>query len=384
MIVGTSIDLIFAPDNDTNDLLGIDIMNGVTFAFLFNAVIAGVVEELIGRGWTRWNSQKSIILFLSIQTIFGFLLTGWSFGILIGIICLSTFIFYKKSARPTVALIVGTSLTFALAHMGRIIQISWTDIFYIMQNFGFGLVACYIALNHKLWHAMVFHSLWNLIAVIILSYGLFVAENEEISFTDGGICFEAKANLQPKGFEYSISDSLIHYNATIEGAVEHMLKETNNCLDIDPLDIHTLYRYDYDPMDANAYDISIRDEAHLLKPNKLRRVVRLMERNGIIALDTSYEKTQYIGMIDSTKGGDGAKGSYSLRDLVIDLRMKFQRAVFAEHGMDKEMALPNELEQEINRAKTWESCREIVGKYNLKCYEHQENKTQVIRITKKV
>ena len=365
------------PANDTAfGLISCDI----TFWTILGVTVIGAFEEYVFRGWTT-RYKKAILWSLIFQTVYCLFTAGWLIGAAVGILSVCIFFILKQTRHKRLLLIVSTSMFFALAHAGRFYVFTWSSLAFIVGTVGFGMVMGFVASCYKLRYAVLIHVFFNLVICIFAAYNQFRDDvHENVSFSDSFIRFESHRHRQAVPFDYSYSDTLVHYNATLGGMVEHMMGEYHKNLGFVPDELHVVYQYDYNPINPKCYDISIRSVSKVLSPADYREIVKVLNNHGLFNMDTTYQNRWLLDISVPSKACGQDDDGYQVKQLIVDLRFKYRIPVFVEAGTNKAFPLLNIISQKVRKANTLEDCIEMMNHYGINLYEDSLSKVQVINI----
>ncbi len=299
-----SIALLFIPGIDdgedpvTDSMF--DLLNTSFWLMLFVVGIAApVLEEFTFRLWgngKRWTGIVSSVL----MALFMWISFTWYVGLASLLAGLAFTLFIKDRNRRLLLMMLLSSLLFMVAHTGNYAGNFFATALAVVEKFGFALLASYLVINHNLLWSIILHVLNNSIACIILYFS--IAAIEPATFSSEG---QHQITLRPL-----ILDKSAELNYWEEKQGDTL--SYNNNLDIIAINLLEADRrssYMYDGKDSVFYyaqsPLHIRYNMQIIfesgEPYDYAAVVRTLEQNGCIKLDTTIEQAYMITIVDSTK-----------------------------------------------------------------------------------
>ena len=303
-ITVVSIALLFIPGIDD----GQDPVNGMMYNLLDSSfwlmlavvgIIAPVIEELTFRLWgngKRWTGIVSSVL----MALFMWGTFTWYVGLASLLAGLAVTLFVKDRNRRLLLMMLLSSLLFMVAHTGNYSGHFFATALAVVEKFGFALLASYLVINHNLLWSITLHVLNNSIACIILYFS--IAAIEPTTFTSEG---QHEITLRPLILDKNTE--LIYWGDFRGDTLTY-----NNTLDYIAIDLleteergngrlageDTVVFYAESTLQVK-YNMQVVFNPSV--PYDYAAVVRTLERNGWIKLDTTVEQAYMITIVDSSK-----------------------------------------------------------------------------------
>ncbi len=322
-ITVVSIALLFIPGIDD----GQDPVNGMMYNLLNSSfwlmlvvvgIVAPVIEELTFRLWgngKRWTGIVSSVL----MALFMWGTFTWYVGFASLLAGLAFTLFIKDRNRRLLVMMIFSSLLFMVAHTGNYSGNFFATALAVVEKFGFALLASYLVINHNLLWSITMHVLNNSIACIILYFS--IAAIKPTTFTSEG---QHEITLRPlildKHTELNYwgdfrGDTLTYNNNLDYIAISLLETEEHGNGRLAGED--TVVFYADSPLHVK-YNMQVVFDP--TKPYDYAAVVRTLECNGWIKLDTTVEQAYMITIIDSSKSttegslyNDKWMGAYTLQ-----------------------------------------------------------------------
>ena len=296
-----SIALLFIPGlDDGQDPVG-DLMynlldKGFWLLLLIVGIIMPVFEECTFRLWGNGKMATGIISSILMS---GFMmLYGWWAGLISLVATLGVTLFVKDRNRRLLAMMLLSSVLFMLAHTANYGGALIPTIVALVEKFGFALLASYLVINHNLLWSIALHVANNSLACLAIYIGL--ANISPTTFSGEGHQIEIRPLILDKNAEIrywpTISGDTLTYNNNLDLMAINLLEWDSS---------HS-YSYFYDTVvyyESSAthvkYNMQVVFDAD--KPHDYTAVVRTLERNEWIKMDTTVEQAYMITVLDSTK-----------------------------------------------------------------------------------
>ena len=191
-----------------------------------------------------------------------------------------------------------SSVLFMLAHTANYGGALIPTIVALVEKFGFALLASYLVINHNLLWSIALHVANNSLACLAIYIGL--ANISPTTFSGEGHQIEIRPLILDKNAEIrywpTISGDTLTYNNNLDLMAINLLEWDSS---------HS-YSYFYDTVvyyESSAthvkYNMQVVFDAD--KPHDYTAVVRTLERNEWIKMDTTVEQAYMITVLDSTK-----------------------------------------------------------------------------------
>ncbi len=297
-----SIALLFIPGiDDGQDPVG-DLMyrlldKGFWFLLLVIGIIMPIFEEITFRLWgngKRWTGiVSSILMGLILWMTF-----NWYIGLAVLAASLIVTFLVKDRKRRLFCMMMISSLLFMVAHTANYGGAFISTAIALVEKFGFALLASYLVINHNILWSMVLHILNNSIACVALFIGL--STITPTTMTGEG----HKITVRPLILEKDVE---MNYWPTIDGDT---LSYNNGLalMAINLLEWDSTGSYSYFNDTVVYYEISSSYVKYNMEvvfdadaPHDYTAVVRTLESNGWIDLDTTMEQAYMITILDSNK-----------------------------------------------------------------------------------
>lgn len=296
-----SIALLFIPGLDdgqdpVNDLMYNLLGKGFWLLLLVVGIIMPIFEEITFRLWGNGKLATGIISSVLMSGIM--LLFSWWAGVISLVATLGVTLFIKDRNRRLLAMMLLSSVLFMVAHTANYGGHFVATALALVEKFGFALLASYLVINHNILWSMALHILNNSIACIAIYIG--IASITPTTLNGDGL----QITIRPLILE---KDVVMNYWPTTNGDT----LTYNNNLDLMAInllewDSTKSYSYFYDSVvyyESSAthvrYNMQVVFDAD--KPHDYTAVVRTLEENGWIDLDTTVEQAYMITIVDSTK-----------------------------------------------------------------------------------
>ena len=297
-----SIALLFIPGlDDGQDPVG-DLMynllgKGFWLLLLIVGIIMPVLEECTFRLWGNGKMATGII---SSVLMSGFmLLYGWWAGLISLVATLGVTFLIKDRNRRLLAMMLLSSVLFMMAHTANYGGHFASTALALVEKFGFALLASYLVINHNLLWSICLHVANNSLACLAIYIGL--ATISPTTFSEEG---KYDMTIRPLILEKNVE---LNYWPTGNGDT----LTYNNNLDLMAINLlewdstHS-YGYFYDTVvyyESSATHVKYNMQVVFAadKPHDYTAVVRTLERNEWIKLDTTVEQAYMITVLDSTK-----------------------------------------------------------------------------------
>ena len=306
-----SIAMLFIPGiDDGQDPVG-DLMyqllgKGFWLLLIIIGIIMPIIEEVTFRLWGNGKVATGIISSILMS---GFMLI--SFNWWVGLITLAaTFgvtLFVKDRNRRLFVMMLLSSTLFMAAHTANYGGAFISTALALVEKFGFALLASYLVINHNILWSMVLHILNNSIACVALFIGL--STITPTTMTGEGHQITIRPLILEKGVEMrywpTVNGDTLTFNNELDLMVINLLEwdSTNSYSYF----YDTVAYYENSPLHVK-YNMQVVFDAN--KPHDYTAVVRTLEQNGWIDLDTTVEQAYMITIVDSTKriGADSVSG----------------------------------------------------------------------------
>ncbi len=380
-IVGVVFPLVFPVPFDTvSEMFEVpDVGIGV----MLLAVLCAALEEGIFRGWTLQKKGFTWFTIVAMAFYCGVCVKSVMLGLVAALVLSLIVVLPFLAKYRTCLLLLSTSLLFALSHLGRYPIFSLAVTVPIVGDLGFGLLMGYVAINYSLLRSILFHCCLNFVAVCMCIVGTFVLEtfpNTIILENDRWQC-EAVVEYQNPGWQFEASDSTIHCHAIMGGLVEKLMMDyyTGREVDIDHLPI--IFQYpQYSVKNGRSYKFTIKNKHDTISWRDYRNLVQELEQMGLFHLDTTYPPMQILSIEDVQKVYDNEESSWTVKDVILELRNKFSIPVIPEEGMNVYYPVSQQCVFAICEAPSVDQCLSILETHGLKVTTNNHRKVQVITI----
>lgn len=259
---------------------------GIWPIVIYIGIIGPIIEELCFRLWGNgksWTGYISVVLI----SLWGASIAWWIALIALGAGIAIMVIYDNERTKRLFALMLFSSLMFALVHIGNYDASGSLPMFLIaiLHKFGMGLVASYLVINHNILWSMGLHILNNGILAALMGVGFNAAANKvtTIETDDFRLTMQPALtqNQVPDGYECGwLNDSVFYHIGAPDFSAE------------------LIYGYHYinPSQDSAYYTIHSSDDSYypqmkikmeLLNGSQdYNAAIRAIEKEGLIALDT--------------------------------------------------------------------------------------------------
>ena len=262
---------------------------GVWPVIIYMGLVGPIIEELSFRLWGNgkmWTGIVSVILMA-----LWCLAVGWLFSLFalcIGIAILM--IFKEDKTKRLFALMLLSSILFAVAHMNNYDGNMIMTIVGVVHKLGFGLVASYLVINHNILWSMGLHVVNNML--LTLPFGLTLAQtnNTVINIDNESFSLEVRpvlvhnASISQDNSFFADTDSSYYFGNTAGFAGQAWVYEAwQNGIDPngDSVNIVT----------DNAFPNCSFKLVYKTQPYDHHGLIIAMEHAGLIKIDTIYDST---------------------------------------------------------------------------------------------
>lgn len=274
---------------------------GILPIVLTIGIFGPIIEESIFRLWGNgklWTGILSTILMAVVTYIF---LRWWWFSLLV-IMCGAFIIYYFRNdkKKKLFYLMLLSSAAFAIAHKGNYGD-CFTMIVAVVHKFGFGLLASYLVINYSLFWSMVLHAANNTILAIPLFFAfnsingdVKVIENEDFRLEMRTVLVK-DMNLDMSNKYYTYSDTNTYFgpaSAFADQAMWYDVWQQGVNPNIDTL----FFRTNYNELPNCFFSLVFKTE-----PNNHHRLLKTLEEEGLIKLDTTYKPAYHMYIADQSK-----------------------------------------------------------------------------------
>lgn len=203
---------------------------GIWPAVLYIGFIGPIIEEVSFRLWGNgklWTGIVSVIL-ISVWSI----AIGWWVAlltILAGTVILT--VFNDNKRKRLFALMLLSSVVFALAHLGNYNEDKVLTIVGIIHKLGFGLFASYLVINHNILWSMGLHIINNSLLAIPMGLAIGQASNEVVIIDNENFFLEVRPilrqndSINSKNGLTTFPDSTYYFGSTAQFARQVLLQE---------------------------------------------------------------------------------------------------------------------------------------------------------------
>lgn len=271
---------------------------GIWPIMIYMGLVGPIIEEVSFRLWGNgklWTGIISIILMaLWCLTI------GWWFSLLAafcGVVILM--IFRADKTKQLFALMLLSSVLFAVAHMGNY-KGNWFMILVgIVHKLGFGLVASYLVINHNILWSMGLHIINNSILAIPLGLSFSQVANNVITIDNENFRLDVRPVLvhndsicRDNRF-FTDTDTNYYFGTTANFAGQAFVYEAwQNGIDPNGDTINFVAHSNYPNCSFTL--------VYKTQPFDHHGLIVAMEKEGLIEIDTSYSSTFSMRIVDTS------------------------------------------------------------------------------------
>lgn len=265
---------------------------GIGAMMIYIGIVGPIIEEISFRFWgngKQWSGIVSIVL----MALWSMAINLW-LPLLVSVCGVAIFLlFHDDKNKRLFALMMLSSILFALAHKGNYGGHWLIVLMGIVHKLGFGLVASYLAINHNILWSMGLHILNNSILVIPAALTFGQVSNTIVTLENGNFCLEVRPVLvrndsirQDKSFFFD-TDTNYYFGNTSNFAGQACTYEAwQNGIDPNGDTINIVTDNDY----PNCCFTLV----YKTKPFDHHGLIVIMEKEGLIKIDTTYNSTDKI------------------------------------------------------------------------------------------
>ena len=296
-----SIAMLFIPGIDdgqdpVNDLMYNLLGKGFWLLLMVVGIIMPVLEECAFRIWGNGKIATSIISSVLMSGIM-LISFNWWVGLISLVATLGVTLFIKDRNRRLLVMMLLSSLIFMAAHTANYSGSIFYTAMALVEKFGFALLASYLVINHNLLWSICLHVLNNSIACIAIYLGI-------ASITPTSFCEEGKYDITIKPLILEKNVELEYWPTTNGDTITYNNRLGHMAINLLELDEDNNYQEDtvvyYEGSRQNVnYRMQVAFAAG--EPHDYTAVVRTLERNKWIKLDTTVEQAYMITIVDPSK-----------------------------------------------------------------------------------
>lgn len=262
---------------------------GIWAMVIYMGFLAPIIEEISFRLWGNgkmWTGIVSVILMA-----LWCLTVGWLFSLFA--LCMGVailMIFKEDKTKRLFALMLLSSILFAVAHMNNYDGNMLMTIVGVVHKLGFGLVASYLVINHNILWSMGLHVVNNML--LMLPFGLTLAQtkNTVINIDNESFSLEVRpvlvhnTSISQDNCFFADTDSSYYFGNTAGFAGQACVYEAwQNGIDPngDSVNIVT----------DNAFPNCCFNLVYKTQPYDHHGLITAMEQARLIKIDTIYDST---------------------------------------------------------------------------------------------
>ena len=268
---------------------------GIWPVIIYIGLVGPIIEELSFRLWgngKNWTGIVSVIL----MTLWG-LYVGWWLSLIALCVGVTILMVFKEDRNKRLfALLLFSSALFAVAHMGNYDGNWFVVLIGVAHKFGFGLLASYLVVNHNILWSMGLHVINNSIVTIplVLSMGqsstIETIENANFNLEVRPVLIHNDSISEDKSFFFD-TDTNFYFGNTANFAGQAMIYEAwQNGIDPNGDSVNIIT--------DNAYPNCSFKLIYKTRPYDHHGLIVVMERAGLIAIDTIYNETDKKTVLD--------------------------------------------------------------------------------------
>ena len=347
--------------------------------FLFGCVLIPIVEEL---GFRLWGVRKKCAYVVSVAVasfLFGVQVEWWmsivAMAFLVGCILIPR----KEEVRIPLMIVV-TSLLFALLHIPEYDVVHWSIVFYLIDFFGSGLMACYFAINYGLWLPILIHVVYDCVLTwICMDYYMVSHHYETEDYVVDVSTWTWNAEHQKTFLPYRKSGDTVEWCHTLQETAKLMVESQINADSVFICQSPECYRLkEYDD-NRNYYLVRVVSKRPLHYID-YRQVVWGMGQCGLITLDTTYETMNLLYLKDSVLSKGEGQETCDVNVLCRRLRDRFRIPLMVERSLNPLSTLSLDIEVLDSMASINECVGYMEKNYGLSIKEVPNAKMQVVEI----
>ncbi len=319
----------------------------VVFLMLSVCIVAPILEEFLFRYWTK--SRKRIITLGLFALMGGYvaLSTFWWLGVGGFLLCTSLdYLLRDRNDTRTVALMLATSMVFALAHITEFSAFNIDAILCLTELFSLGLVACWLVYNLGFWWACLLHALNNTVAILIVIL-MPTTPSYKITSTDFDTPLYS-ASLRPLPNETisftEINDSTVAIRGNLPVIALNLAKKFNPDI-ISGAYSHTeFFRIQLAHKEEPCWEYTLTFHDTIPYHNASWLLTDLANHSPL-QIDTTYGNMFVIGIEDQQKVNEtnGAENS-TMMGLADDIRIMYDCPVVLEIGTNEYFPIKYDLD----------------------------------------
>lgn len=265
---------------------------GISAMMIYMGVVGPIIEEISFRLWgngKQWTGITSIVL----MALWSMAINLW-LPLLVSVCGVAiVLIFQDNKNKRLFALMMLSSVLFAIAHMNNYGENRFITFVGVAHKLGFGLVASYLVINHNILWSMGLHIINNSILSIPMALAFGQVSNTVITLENGNFCLEVRPVLvhndsirQDKSFFFD-TDTNYYFGNTSNFAGQACTYEAwQNGIDPNGDTINIVTDNDY----PNCCFTLV----YKTKPFDHHGLIVIMEKEGLIKIDTTYNSTDKI------------------------------------------------------------------------------------------
>ncbi len=304
-------------------------------------ILAPLLEEFLFRYWIKNQKRVLTLMLFALMGVSVAFSTFWWLGT--GGFLLCTLLDYFLRDKPDsrmLALMLASSLLFALAHCTEFSAFNIEAILCMTELFGLGLIACWLIFNLGFWWACLLHALNNIIALLIT----FLMPTP-LAYTPTAVEFDTplySASLQPMQGDTidirKINDSTMVFMGTLPCIALNLVREFHPSI-IDDLYsptecFHILPNFSYKAERPRwKYTLTFHDT---IPYRHAPWLITDLAKHSRLRIDTTYEYMYVIGIEDAKKLNESTGDVNStLALLAEEMRLRYNCPVVLEKGTNE-------------------------------------------------